>query len=132
MNTHTLSAETREQTGKSAARQLRSRGLVPAVYYGPGQTPRGLAVSPKELPAALSTEHGRNALLKLQVGGKDELAMVQDLQIHPVTRKPVHVDFYHIDAEKPIERRVPFLVEGKAKGVVAGGELIQIYRDLPL
>jgi large subunit ribosomal protein L25 len=132
MQKHTLTTESRAQTGKSAARQLRARGLVPAVYYGPAAEPTGLAVSPKELVAALSTEFGRNAVLSLKVGGKDELAMVQDLQIHPVTRKPLHVDFYRVDTEQRIQRGVPFVAEGKAKGVVAGGELVVIYRVLPL
>jgi len=132
MQSHTLSAEARDLTGKNAARQLRARGLVPAVFYGPSVEPAGLSVSPKELTAALSTPHGRNALISLTVGGKIELAMVQDLQIHPVSRKPLHVDFYRIDPERLIERKVPFVAEGKAKGVVAGGELIVIYRDLPL
>jgi large subunit ribosomal protein L25 len=130
--TATLTAETREQTGKGAARQLRIRGQVPAVYYGPGHEPTGLSVHPKELIAALSTAQGRNALLTLKIAGKDELAMVQDLQIHPVTRRPVHVDFYRVDPERKIERHVPFATEGRAKGVIAGGELVVIYRDLPL
>jgi large subunit ribosomal protein L25 len=128
----TITTELRTQTGKGAARQLRARGLVPAVYYGRGLSPAGLAVSPKELIAALSTAHGRNALLTLKVDGKDELVMVQDLQIHPVTRRPLHVDFYRVDTESTIERRVAFVAEGRAKGVVAGGELIVIYRELPL
>jgi large subunit ribosomal protein L25 len=132
MQTHTLSAEKRDQTGKGAARQLRIRGLVPAIYYGPGQAPTGIAVSPKELVAALSTEHGRNALLTLKMAGGDQLAMVQDVQVHPVTRRPLHVDFYRVDAEHVIERLVPLLVEGKAKGVVGGGELVVIYRSVPL
>jgi large subunit ribosomal protein L25 len=132
MQTHTLSAEKRDQTGKGAARQLRIRGLVPAIYYGPGQPATGIAVSPKELVAALSTEFGRNALVTLKIPGGDQLAMVQDVQIHPVTRRPLHVDFYRVDAEHPIERNVPLLVEGKAKGVVAGGELVVIYRSVPL
>jgi large subunit ribosomal protein L25 len=132
MQTHTLTTEARDTTGKGAARQLRARGLVPAVFYGPETKPAGLAVSPKELTAALSTPHGRNALITINVGGKDELAMVQDLQIHPVTRKPIHVDFYRVDQAQPIVRKVPFVAEGKAKGVVAGGELVVIYRDLEL
>jgi large subunit ribosomal protein L25 len=132
MSTHTVVAESRSQTGKGAARQLRAKGLVPAVYYGPGHQPTGLAVSPKELIAALSTAHGRNALITLQISGKDELAMVQDLQIHPVTRKPVHVDFYRVDTQQEIQRDVPFVAEGRAKGVVAGGELAVVYRALPL
>jgi large subunit ribosomal protein L25 len=132
MQTHTLSTEARELTGKGAARQLRARGLVPAVFYGREVAPAGLAISPKELIAALSTPFGRNALITIKVGGKDELAMVQDLQIHPVTRKPIHVDFYRVDSTLPIVRKVPFVAEGKAKGVVAGGELVVIYRELAL
>lgn len=132
MPTHTLVAQARTQTGKGSARQLRAQGLIPAVYYGPGHAPTGLSISPKELIAALSTEFGRNALLILSIGGKDERAMVQDLQIHPVTRRPLHVDFYRVDEQAEIERSVPFVTEGRAKGVVAGGELAVIYRDLPL
>ena len=132
MQMHTLTTESRSAVGKGAARQLRLRGLMPAVYYGPGREPEGLAVSPKELTAALSTELGRNALVKLTIGTREEVVMVQDLQVHPVTRKPLHVDFYKIDLEREISRDVPFIPEGKAKGVVAGGELITIYRLLPL
>ena len=132
MQTHTLTTEARDLTGKSAARQLRARGLVPAVFYGRETAPVGISVSPKELTAALSTPHGRNALVTVKVGGKEELAMVQDLQVHPVTRKPIHVDFYRIDAELPIVRKVPFIAEGKSKGVVAGGEQVVIYRVLSL
>ncbi|HKU37920.1 MAG TPA: 50S ribosomal protein L25, partial [Polyangiales bacterium] len=91
-----MTVEARDLTGKNAARQLRARGLVPAVFYGPSTSPAGIAVSPKELIAALSTPHGRNAVITLNVAGKPELAMVQDLQIHPVTRKPLHVDFYRV------------------------------------
>jgi large subunit ribosomal protein L25 len=130
MQTHTLTTEARDLTGKGPARQLRARGLVPAVFYGRETKPAGLAVSPKELTAALSTPFGRNALMTLKVGGKDELAMVQDLQIDPVTRKPIHVDFYRVDSAQPIVRKVPFVADGKAKGVVAGGELVVIYRAL--
>ncbi|HEX2675070.1 MAG TPA: 50S ribosomal protein L25 [Polyangiales bacterium] len=132
MASHNIATEARTETGKGANRQLRLRGLMPAVYYGPGREPQGLAVSPKELAVALSTELGRNALVSLKINGAEELAMVQDLQVHPVTRKPLHVDFYKIDPEKEIERGVPFIAEGKAKGVVEGGELVVIYRLLPL
>jgi large subunit ribosomal protein L25 len=132
MQKHTLTTEARELTGKNAARQLRARGLVPAVFYGRDTKPAGLSVSPKELTAALSTPHGRNALITVTIDGRDELAMVQDLQIHPVTRKPIHVDLYRVDSEKLIVRDVPFVVEGKAKGVVAGGELAVIYRAIRL
>jgi large subunit ribosomal protein L25 len=125
-----LTTEARDLIGKGPARQLRARGLVPAVFYGRETKPTGLAVSPKELTAALSTSFGRNVLMTIKVGGKDELAMVQDLQIDPVTRKPIHVDFYRVDSAQQIVRKVPFVADGKAKGVVAGGELVVIYRAL--
>ncbi|HET8934788.1 MAG TPA: 50S ribosomal protein L25 [Polyangiales bacterium] len=129
---HTLVAEARPTTGKGAARQLRAKGLVPAVYYGPGHEPTGLAIRPKELIAALTSAHGRNTLIKLQIGATSEMALVQDVQIHPVTRQPVHVDFYRVDLEHEIEREVPFIADGRAKGVVGGGEMTVIYRALPL
>ena len=129
---HTLVAEARPTTGKGAARQLRAKGLVPAVYYGPGHAPTGLAIKPKELIAALSSNLGRNTLIKLEIAGKSEMAMVQDVQIHPVTRHPLHVDFYRVDLEKPIQREVTFVADGRAKGVVAGGEMAVIYRTIPL
>jgi large subunit ribosomal protein L25 len=132
MQSHTLTTETRSQKGKGAARQLRARGLMPAVCYGLGRDPQELAVSPKELTAALSTELGRNMVVKLAMGGSEELVMVQELQIHPVSRKPLHVDFYRIDPDKEIDRAVPLIAEGKAKGVVEGGELVVIFRMLPL
>jgi large subunit ribosomal protein L25 len=128
----TLVAESRTQTGKGPARQLRARGLVPAVYYGPGHEATGLAIRPKELIAALSSAHGRNALISLQIDGKAENALVQDVQVHPVTRQPLHVDLYRVDLNKEIEREVTFVADGRAKGVVAGGEQTVIYRKLPL
>jgi len=128
----TLVAESRTQTGKGAARQLRAKGLVPAVYYGPGHEATGLAIRPKELIAALSSAHGRNALISLQIDGKAENALVQDVQVHPVTRQPLHVDLYRVDLNKEIEREVTFVADGRAKGVVAGGEQTVIYRKLPL
>ena len=67
MQTHVLSTEVREQTGKSAARQLRMRDRVPGIFYGPGLTPKGVSVLPKELIAALSTEFGRNSVMKLKM-----------------------------------------------------------------
>jgi large subunit ribosomal protein L25 len=128
----TLVAESRTQTGKGPARQLRAKGLVPAVYYGPGHEATGLAIRPKELIAALSSAYGRNALISLQIDGKAENALVQDVQVHPVTRQPLHVDLYRVDLDKEIEREVTFVADGRAKGVVAGGEQTVIYRKLPL
>src|SRR6185295_4160287 len=115
------SAEVRHEGGKGPSRQLRIKGLIPAVFYGPGTTPSKLAVSPKELRRALGTELGRNQVIELAVAGKKELAIVREVQIDPLRREPIHVDFYRVELGKPILVHVPFETKGKALGVVEGG-----------
>ena len=79
METTTLQAEVRASRGKGPARRLRAEGKVPGVFYGPGVEPTPLTLSPKELTKALRGERGRNVVFKLSVDGKDELAMVKDV-----------------------------------------------------
>jgi large subunit ribosomal protein L25 len=132
MDTQTLTAEVRSGSGKGPARQLRMRGLIPAVFYGKGVQPSSMAVSPKELAQALTGPLGRNQPISLKVAGQDELALVKELQIHPISREPRHVDFYRIQADQPVAVEVPFRTTGKAAGVVKGGEQHTIYRKLPV
>ena len=120
------------ETGKGAARRLRARGLMPAVFYGPGVSAASLAVSPKALAQALGTAHRRNTLLKIAVAGEDHYAMVRELQVHPVTRAPLHVDLYKVSLDREVLADVPFATEGRAKGVIAGGEVNVIFRTLPV
>jgi large subunit ribosomal protein L25 len=86
----TLTIENRTETGKGAARRLRARGLVPGVFYGPGAEAVRLAATPKALAQALATPNRRNALLKLNVAGQEQLAMVKEVQVHPLTRQILH------------------------------------------
>jgi large subunit ribosomal protein L25 len=132
MEAQTLTIETRTDTGKGAARRLRASGLVPGVFYGPGAEPVGIAASPKALTAALTTPLRRNALLKLNVGGAEHYAMLKELQVHPLSRKPLHFDLYKVALDRLIVVPVPFTTEGRAKGVIAGGEVTQVFRDLPV
>src|SRR5262249_32781476 len=67
MQTQALTAEVRHEGGKGPSRQLRMKGLIPAVFYGPGTEPTRLAVSPKDLRKALSTELGRNQVIELTI-----------------------------------------------------------------
>lgn len=127
-----LATESRTETGKTANRRARAAGLIPGVFYGPSVKPQNVSVAPKALSAALSTPHRRNVLLQLSVDGQPRYAMVKEVQVHPVTRAVRHVDFYEVALDRPINTRVPFLTEGRAKGVIAGGELNVIYRDLPV
>jgi large subunit ribosomal protein L25 len=58
--------------------------------------------------------------------------MVKELQVHPITRAPLHLDLYKVSLEREIDVFVPFVTEGRAKGVIDGGEVNVIYRDLPV
>jgi large subunit ribosomal protein L25 len=128
----TLKAEVREGRGKGPARQLRMKGLIPAVFYGPGKSPTNLAVSPETLSKILSGAFGRNQVIELELGGSKELAVVRDLEIHPLSRNILHADFYSVAADRKVEARVPFATRGRAVGVQKGGRLRVIYRDLPV
>lgn len=127
-----LTIEARSGTGKGEARKLRARGLVPGVFYGPGAQPVGVAVTPKALTQALTTAHRRNALLRFDLDGQQHLAMVKEVQVHPVTRQVRHFDLYKVALDRPVQTRVPLLTEGRAKGVIAGGEISVVFRELPV
>jgi large subunit ribosomal protein L25 len=132
MNSQTLKAEVRTLSGKGPARQLRMTGLIPAVFYGPGKSPTNLSVSPDALAKALGGAWGRNQLMELDIAGKKELALVRDLEVHPVTRELLHVDFYSVSTEREIRAKVPFSTRGRALGVQKGGKLRVVYRELPV
>ncbi|MBL8743444.1 MAG: 50S ribosomal protein L25 [Myxococcales bacterium] len=128
-----LTATTRTEFGKGPARRLRNAGQIPAVAYGKKLEATALAVDPKVLKTALSGPHGRNRVLSVEVqGGNTITALVREYAHHPVTRAILHADFIQVDLKEPVDVEVPFKVVGKAKGVVAGGELSQPFRVLPV
>lgn len=127
-----VQAEERQASGKGNARQLRSVGKIPAVFYGKGKTTTSLAVSPKELKAAVAGEHGVNTILELEFGGKTHRTLLLDYQYHPVTRDLLHADFYAFDEDKKVDVEVPLELVGKAKGIVLGGRLRQVFLKVPV
>ena len=132
MEKQTLPAEVRTGRGKGPARQLRMKGKIPAVLYGPGGDTIALSVDPTALVKALTTPFRRNQLLELDVAGEKQLATVKDLDVHPVSRAVRHADFYRVSLEQPAVYQVPLRTAGRAKGVVKGGELRVHFRTLPL
>lgn len=132
MEKQTLPAEVRTGRGKGPARQLRFTGKIPAVLYGPGGDTESIAIDPALLTKALSTPYRRNQLMELDIGGRQQLAVVKDLDVHPLTRAIRHADFYRVSLERPAVYDVPLRTVGRAKGVVRGGELRVHFRTLPV
>ncbi len=117
----------REKTGKEIARKLRGQGMIPGVLYGPGADPIPLAVRANELKKVLFRYRGEQILFNLNVedngSSLQKMALVKELQYHPVTDEIIHVDFYEISMDREVEVEVPIEVVGKAKGVERGGHL---------
>ncbi|HEX5656062.1 MAG TPA: 50S ribosomal protein L25 [Polyangiales bacterium] len=132
MEKQTLSAEVRTLRGKGPARQLRFQGKIPAVLYGPGGETEAITLDPLALTKALTGPFAKNQLLEIEIGGKKQFATIKDLDVHPVSRLIRHADFYRVSLETPATYEVPLKTTGRAKGVVKGGELRQLFRTLPV
>src|SRR5689334_23443708 len=133
MQTIKVAAEARKQLGKSNMRRLRAEGQIPAVAYGPTLKSTALSVSPKDIQSVLGTEYGRNAIIELDIKGEKKVTvLLTDFQYHPVTRSILHADFLEIREDQLNDFDVPFEALGKAKGVIEGGVLRQVFRKLPV
>ncbi len=128
-----LTASRRPEGGKGPSNRLRRAGQIPAIAYGRDHAATSIAVSPKQVLQVLSSAHGRNSVVELDVEGAEKLTvMVRDYDYHPITRELVHADFISVKLDQPVDVDVPFHCTGKSKGVVLGGILQQIFRRLPI
>lgn len=89
----TFNAQKREKAGKGAARACRREGRVPAVIYGGNKETIMISLHPVELEKALDTVGFYDANVEIVLDGKNHKVSCQDVQFHPVTDMPIHVDF---------------------------------------
>ena len=108
-----LTVEVRSKTGKGASRQARREGKVPAVLYGHGADPQHLVLPAREFAAVLRN-FGTNAVLTLDIGGTEALALPKSIEIHPVRRSITHVDLIIVRRGEKVTVEVNVLVEGDA------------------
>ena len=130
----TLSAETRDRAGKGASRHLRREGRVPAVVYGNNEEALSIHLEEKALVKALSTGHFMNSVVMIDAGAAPVRTLPKDVQFHPVTDRPLHVDFLRISEHAKVHVDVPivFTDEEKSKGLKRGGVLNAVRHDLEL
>jgi large subunit ribosomal protein L25 len=130
----TLSAETRERAGKGASRVLRREGRIPAVVYGNNEEPLAIHLEEKALIKALSSGHFMNSVVMIDAGGAPARTLPKDVQFHPVTDRPLHVDFLRISEHAKVTVAVPirFVDEEESKGLKRGGVLNAVRHDLEL
>ena len=121
-----ITAEKRDDQGKGASRRLRRAGKVPAILYGGDKQPEAIALDHNELWLNQEHEAFYSHILTVKLDGRDEKAILRDLQRHPYKQQILHVDLLRVNENKPIRVHVPlhFVNETTAPGVKLGGGIV--------
>jgi large subunit ribosomal protein L25 len=131
-----LTAKPRPRLGRSAAKQARRNGTVPAVLYGKHIKPQHLSVSALDVKKLLSHGRSSHAMVNLTIednGSKQtHLALVQELQIDPLQDTVIHVDFHQLSASEKFRVRVPVRAVGEPVGVKEGGIMEYLIREVEI
>ncbi|MFN3819853.1 50S ribosomal protein L25/general stress protein Ctc [Blastomonas sp.] len=133
-DTLTLSAQLRDRAGKGASRALRREGRVPAVIYGDKKEPEAIHIAERDLNKMLGTGHFMNSIVEVEIDGKSVVTLPKDVAFHPVSDRPLHVDFLRIAKGSTVEVSVPvmFINEEASPGLKRGGVLNVVRHELEL
>lgn len=131
METVELDVEPRSPQGKGAARRARAAGRIPAIIYGPKRTVTHVTVSALEFERKIAPLEGAH-LVSLRGGDAlgDSVVLVKETQEHPLTGRILHADFLEVDLTKQVRVTVSLHFVGRAVGVVAGGILQPVLREI--
>lgn len=127
MKTVQLSGSLRANVGKKDASSLRSAGLVPCVLYGQGQQTH---FSVKQVAIEKIVYSPDVYQVELNIDGKTAVGIIQELQQHPTKDTIQHVDFLELNETKSIRIKLPVRLVGSSPGVMAGGKLMLVFRNL--
>lgn len=122
---NTIAAEARSRAGKGTARATRLKGRVPGVIYGEKQTPELISVESRELLKEMHKGSFFSRLFTIDIGGKTERVLARDVQLDPVSDRPIHVDFQRIGKDSKVRIFIPvhFLDQDQSPGIKKGGVL---------
>lgn len=132
METVEVEVTARDNIGKRKARRLRRSGKIPGILYGPKVQPIALELDMKTFSTRVAGLEGSH-LVRMKSGSAalaDKVALVKEMQYHPVSGDVIHADFYEVDLSARIQVRVPLHFVGKAAGVVRGGILQPVVREI--
>ena len=129
-----LKVETRAGTGKGPAFQARSKGLIPGVIYGGKGEPENVAVDGRTLERAVEAGHFLTTLFMLDVAGKKTRVIPREVQLDPVSDRPVHVDFMRLAEGASVRLDIPVHFNGQesSPGLKKGGVLNIVRHSIAL
>ncbi|MBA4542446.1 MULTISPECIES: 50S ribosomal protein L25 [Thermoactinomyces] len=120
-----ITAEKRERTTQGYINRLRREGRIPAVLYGKDFSPELIHVAESEV-----RKLGARGFADLRLEGKAYRVMVRDIQRDPVKDRLLHIDFFKVEKNRPIDAEVPLVLTGEAPGAKAGGIVEQHLRTV--
>lgn len=129
-----ITAEPREKAGKGSARAARRSGKVPAVIYGDKKEVVMINIARNELVSVINRGHFLTSQFEIKLDGKTERVLPRDIQVHPVTDDPLHVDFLRLGKGAKIVLDIPvnFVDEEKSEGLERGGVLNIVRHEIEL
>jgi len=128
MKTFELKGSLRNDLGKKGSKKVRKNESIPCVLYGNGVENIHFSVTERDLDSILYTPNVY--LINLDLDGKKYTGAMREIQFHPVTDKPLHVDFMNIVEDKPVTIEIPVILTGNSDGVKQGGKLQLLTRKI--
>lgn len=130
--TYVLNARTREKLGSAESKRIKNNGEIPAVIYGKDGNNEHVILSAREFEMELEKGDIKTKIAEIKLDKKTIKALVRQIEIHPVSDKPVHIDFENIDGKKEVKAkvRINYIGKDKSPGVKRGGFLNKIYRSI--
>jgi len=131
---NTLTAELRDKAGKGVARDIRRTGKVPAVIYGDKKSPVMITLSAKDLVKPLNDLAFFNSICDLKVGKDSFMTIPRDVQLDPISDRPIHLDFLRVGKGTVLDLEIPvhFTNEEASVGIKRGGVLNVVHHTITL
>lgn len=121
MKTIQIKGAIRADFGKKGSKDVRREGRIPVIIYGGDAEPIHFSVDSRDIKPLLYTPN--SYIVEFDIEGKKEVAVMRDVQYHPVKDYPMHMDFYRVLPGKPVAIDIPIKVTGNSEGVKQGGKL---------
>ena len=131
MKAISLAANERELIKTTGSKKLRNSGRLPGILYGSGD-PTNIELESIQFEKAIKSTEAKNFLVELDLNGSKSMALVQDLQRHPISRLCIHVDFRRLSENSIISAKIPLHTTGTPEGVKVGGILQTMSHNLTL
>ena len=131
MKAISLAANERELIKTTGSKKLRNSGRLPGILYGSGD-PTNIELESIQFEKAIKSTEAKNFLVELDLNGSKSMALVQDLQRHPISRLCIHVDFRRLSQDSIISAKIPLHTIGTPEGVKVGGILQTMSHNLTL